>query len=103
MPYLPGRDIVLVRYSPHLYDIPLHSKDVWPPSGVWEWVYNTADIDSQKVIWAQDMGPAKNQELIDYYKDRRVWLLYADDQPPKLVPYSKAADTAPLIESQKAP
>ena len=81
-----------MRYSPDLYDIPLHSKDVWPPSGVWEWVYNTADIESQKVIWAQDMGPAKNQELIDYYKDRRVWLLYADERPPKLAPYSEAAE-----------
>jgi hypothetical protein len=58
----------------------------------YEWVYNGADIDSQKVIWAHDMGPAENEELIRYYKDRRVWLLYADDQPPKLVPYSEAAD-----------
>jgi len=42
--------------------------------------------------WARDMGPAKNQELIDYYKQRRVWLVYADDKPPKLVPYPEAVN-----------
>ena len=40
-----------------------------------EWVYNDADIDGAKVVWARDMGTAKNQELLDYYKDRRVWLV----------------------------
>jgi|SRR5579884_162761 len=61
------------------------------PTG-FEWVYNSADIDSQKVIWAHDMGPEKNEELIRYYKDRQAWLLFADDDPPRLVPYSEAAD-----------
>ncbi|HEV2247976.1 MAG TPA: hypothetical protein VGW37_15090 [Terriglobia bacterium] len=89
----PERDVVLVRYSKGLYDMSLHSTGMWPPSGPWEWVYNGADIDNQKVIWAQDMGPTKNQELIDYYKGRRVWLLYADDQPPKLAPYAEAGGT----------
>jgi len=57
-----------------------------------EWVSNRADLNSAKVIWARDMGPAKNQELIDYYKQRRVWLVYADDKPPKLVPYPEAVN-----------
>jgi hypothetical protein len=88
----PGRQLVLVRYSPTLYDLSAHSKGKWPPSGVWEWVYNGADIDGQRVVWAHDMGPAQNEELIRYFKNRRVWLLFADDQPPKLVPYSEAAE-----------
>jgi hypothetical protein len=96
-----GQDIVLVRYSRDLYNMDLHTNDIWPPSGVWEWVYNGADIDSQRVVWAQDMGPAQDQELIDYYKDRRVWLLYADDQPPKLVPYSQAVDGQVQRPAQK--
>lgn len=52
-----------------------------------EWVYNGADIDHQKVIWARDMGPERNQELIDYYKDRQVWLLEPDLAPAKLSAY----------------
>jgi hypothetical protein len=52
-----------------------------------EWVYNGADIDGAKVIWARDMGATKNQELIDYFKNRRVWLVEADEKPPRVSPY----------------
>ena len=65
---------------------------MWPPFGVWEWVYNGADIAAQRVVWAHDMGPTQNEELIHYYKHRHVWLLYADEQPPKLVPYVDAGE-----------
>ena len=99
----PGRQLVLVRYSPGLYRLDLHPTGQWPPSGVWEWVYNSADIESQKVVWAHDMGPAKNPELIQYFKDRHVWLLEADEQPPKLVPYSEAADQSLLPTARKGP
>jgi hypothetical protein len=98
-----GLQLVLVRYSPGLYNLDLHKAGEWPPWGIWEWVYNSANIDSQKVIWAHDMGPAENEELIRYYKDRRVWLLYADDQPPKLVPYSEAEDAQAQASTRKGP
>ena len=52
-----------------------------------EWVYNGADIEHEKIIWARDMGPEKNQELIDYYKGRQVWLVEPDETPPRLQPY----------------
>jgi hypothetical protein len=71
---LPGGQLVLVRYKPD------HDPLI-------DWVYNGANIDRSKVVWARDMGVAKNEELIRYYKDRRVWLLDADDIPPKLSPY----------------
>lgn len=64
------------------------------------WVYNRAKLESAKVIWADDMGPAKNQELINYFKDRRVWLIDADGNPPKLEPYSKAPAVEPAAERQ---
>ena len=38
-----------------------------------KWVYNRADLKSAKLIWVGDMGPAKNQELVHYFKDRRAW------------------------------
>jgi hypothetical protein len=50
-------------------------------------VYNPADIDTAKVVWAMDMGAARNQELIDYYKDRQVWLVEPDKDSAKWGPY----------------
>jgi len=76
----PGSQLVIVHYNLDDY------------ATGFEWVYNRANLNSAKVIWARDMGPAKNQELIDYYKHRSVWLLDADTQPPKLAPYPEAAD-----------
>ncbi len=78
---LPGPQLILVRYG--LDHDPLL-----------EWVYNGADIDQQKVVWARDMGVDKNQELLRYYKDRHVWLLEADDVPLQLRPYSDTTVTA---------
>jgi hypothetical protein len=52
-----------------------------------EWIYNAADIDSSKVVWARDMGDGQNQELLDYFRDRRVWRLNGDDSQPELRSY----------------
>ena len=73
---LPAPQLVLVRYGPD-HD-PLR-----------DWVYNGADIDHAKVVWARDMGAAQNEELLRYYKDRRVWLLDPDANIPQLSPYSE--------------
>jgi hypothetical protein len=78
---LPGRELVIVRYSPN-HDI------------FCEWVYNDADINAAKVIWARDMGSALNQELLGYFKDRQVLLLEADEHPAELLAYSAANSTA---------
>jgi len=73
----PDRHLVIVRYGPH-HDV--H----------WEWVYNAADIDGSKVVWARDMGERDNQELLNYFHDRTVWQLNADEFPTRLEPYQKA-------------
>jgi hypothetical protein len=52
-----------------------------------EWVYNYADIDAAKIIWARELAVAQNRKLLDYFKERDVWLLEVDQFPPKLVPY----------------
>ena len=69
-----GRDLVFVRYG----------RDHDP---IDEWVYNGADIDDQKIVWARDMGQSQNQELIDYYKGRKVWLAEVGGAAARLVPY----------------
>jgi hypothetical protein len=63
--------LVIVRYGPD------HDIDR-------EWVWNEASIDDAKVVWARDMGDAQNQELLEYFKNRQVWRLDADDPSPKL-------------------
>src|SRR6266478_7959319 len=43
-----------------------------------EWVYNEADIDGAKVVWARDMDVAQNCNLVAYFRNRRTWSLEAD-------------------------
>ena len=33
------------------------------------------------------MDPASNLELLNYYKDRKAWLVEPDRNPPRVVPY----------------
>lgn len=74
---IPGKQLVVVNYGSH------HDVD-------WEWVWNNAEIDSSQIIWARDMGDAGNQELLHYFKDRRVWRMNGDVSPPRLEPYRDA-------------
>jgi hypothetical protein len=77
-----GRSLVIVQY------LPGHpSTD--------EWVYNGADVDGSKVVWARDMGVEKNKELIDYFQDRRVWLLVLGPASGGFAPYTEALDAQP--------
>ncbi|HVR23859.1 MAG TPA: hypothetical protein VMU26_11095 [Candidatus Polarisedimenticolia bacterium] len=71
---LPGRQLVIMVYGPR-------------HNFAREWVYNDADIDAAKVIWARDMGGDSNQELLTYFKDRRVWRVNADAASPMLQSY----------------
>jgi len=86
----PERQLAIVRYGPQ-HDTMFR-----------EWVYNEADIDRAKVVWARDMGPAKNKELIDYFHDRRVWLVEADETPPRLSDYPALTDSASSQPNQGA-
>jgi hypothetical protein len=54
-----------------------------------DWVYNGADLEDAPILWARDMGREKNREIVEYYAGRRVWRLYADENPPRLEPYEE--------------
>jgi len=58
----------------------------------YDWVYNQADIENARVVWALDFGPAANRELIEYFKDRRVWIVDSDDIDPTFEPYEDPTD-----------
>jgi hypothetical protein len=87
----PGPQLAIVRYVPdHLYP---------------EWVYNGADIDHSKLVWAREMDPASNRELLTYFKDRTAWLIEPDRDPPRVTPYPvrEGADRGRTLVSSFAP
>lgn len=73
-----GRYLVLVRYT---NDHALGN----------EWVYNRADMDRARVVWARDLGPERNRELIAAFPNRAVLLALPDRLQPELRPYAEAA------------
>jgi len=75
---IPGLHLVIVHYN----------SDHQPMD---EWVYNSANIDHAKIVWARDLGPAQNTELLNYFSDRRVWLVEPDMTPPRLMKYKSAS------------
>jgi len=71
-----GTDLVIVQYPGT------------NPGKLAEWVFNDADIDSSKVVWARDLGADKNLELTEYFNYRRAWILKPDISLPILERYS---------------
>jgi 4-amino-4-deoxy-L-arabinose transferase-like glycosyltransferase len=73
---VPGQLLVFVRYLPqHIFQD--------------EWVYNAADIDGSRIVWARDLGTGENEELLRYYPGRTALVLETDFQRPKLSEYRK--------------
>jgi hypothetical protein len=78
----PGKHLIVVRYSD---DHNIHD----------EWVYNGADIDGSKVIWARELGEDQNKKLFAYFKDRQIWLVEPDDDNTEIKPYTPPPDSNP--------
>jgi hypothetical protein len=70
------RSLVIVRYGPE------HSPQD-------EWVFNDADLDNSQVVWARDMGADQNRDLVDYFRDRRIWLFKVNNGTEELVLYAE--------------
>ena len=71
-----GKHLIIVSYGPK------HSVHD-------EWVYNKADIDGAKVVFARHMSETQNCKLIEYFRLHHIWSLHIDsDQPiPGLTQY----------------
>lgn len=67
---MPGKQLVIVRYSPK------HDANA-------EWVYNRADIDDSKIVWARDIPGVDLAPLLAYYRDRSVWVVEPDSSSPE--------------------
>jgi hypothetical protein len=71
-----GPLLVFVRYSAaHIYQN--------------EWVWNQADIDSARIVYARDLGAEEDAKLIQYYPKREVLLLEPDYDTPQITQYRK--------------
>ncbi len=55
-----------------------------------EWVYNDADVDHARIVWARELDPASNAKLMRYFAGRETWLIEPDQAAPTLVPYAAA-------------
>jgi hypothetical protein len=73
---LPGNHLIIAHYS----------ADHRPQN---EWVYNVADIDHARIVWAREIPGLSLEPLLDYYRGRQVWVVNADTQPPQLEPYRR--------------
>jgi hypothetical protein len=76
--HTPGKHLVIVRY-PEGYNV--HD----------DWVFNGAEIDSAKLLWARETNPLQNQKLLDYFRDRQIWLIEPEEDNTELIPYPRAA------------
>jgi hypothetical protein len=77
----PGKHLIIVRYEP---DHNIHD----------EWVYNGANIDAAKVLWARELDAPQNAKLLAYFKDRTAWLVEPDVDNTELIPYSQPESSA---------
>jgi hypothetical protein len=72
---MPGQHLVLVRYS----------KD--HNSGE-EYVYNEADIDRAGTVWAREIPGRDLAPLLQYFRDRDVWIYEPDEDDSAARPYN---------------
>jgi hypothetical protein len=87
----PGQQLAIVRYGA--------GHDVLK-----EWVWNLADIDAQKVVWAREQKPGWTAQLVKYYRGRTIWLV--EPEAGRVVPYpvgdlSSSGEPLPLPGSGK--
>ena len=79
---IPAEHLVIVRYFPER-----DSNGKWVNYRLSDWVYNGADIDHAKVVWAREVPGMDVRPLLDYFRGRHVWVVEPDAIPPRMTPY----------------
>lgn len=62
---IPGKHLVFVRYSK---EHNVHH----------EWVFNDADLENSRIVWARELDKEQNDKVIEHYNGRKVWFIEAD-------------------------
>lgn len=57
------------------------------------WVWNEADIETARIVFAHDLSEPENAKLRHHFQDRKVFLLEPDQRPARLSAY----DPTPVI------
>ncbi len=60
------------------------------PGNLFQWIYNDADIDHARIVWARDLGPERDAELAAYFPRRTVWMVNPNVEPAAFGLYRKA-------------
>lgn len=70
----PSDQLAIVRYGPR-HEV------------IHEWVYNGADLEVDKIVWARELRPDWNSALVQHYQGRKIWLVEPDARPVLVAPY----------------
>jgi hypothetical protein len=82
---IPGDHLVIVKTKTDVMNL-------------FQWIYNDADIDRSRIVWARDLGADRNRQLQAYFAARQVWLVDPNVEPATCVRY----DAASVITSETA-
>ncbi|MBV9396731.1 MAG: hypothetical protein JO062_02055 [Bryobacterales bacterium] len=81
-----GRHLVFVHYSPN------HNFHI-------EWVFNSANIDRQSIVWARELDPVSDARLAGHFRDRSIWVADADVMPVRLCRWVSREEQAPAVRA----
>jgi len=69
---------------------------------LFQWIYNAADIDGSRFVWARDLGDPENALLAASMTGRRVWMVDPNVEPATLTAYDPLTPKTAL-QSRRQP
>lgn len=75
---IPGDHLVIVKTKTDVMNL-------------FQWIYNDADIDRSRIVWARDLGADRNRQMEAYFAARQVWLVDPNVEPATCVRYAAAS------------